>query len=222
MSEHELLHRQGAQRDGHVEWPYWYTLDDSMVTCPICKITVVMGPKSEKLNQRLREYTRLLIAYNDFKAALSCTSELLDEGLYETRSESRLLINALNASAIIAYARPFTKSRGKYASATISGNVLGVLSEDEREIHDQVLRDRNTLVGHSDADSLGAYPGKVKLGRKEVVIPMNVDASSVTLTKEAMQNMHRACVKLQDEVMRRRMELEPLLLPYLPDLTPKA
>ena len=71
---------------------------------------------------------------------------------------------ALTTALVVSYARPFVNSRGQstFAEKTVPGSLLRVLSSNEREFHDVLVRIRNREVAHSDADamelSLKLYP----------------------------------------------------------------
>jgi len=165
----------------------------------------------------LRLFNRILISYNDFKQAHEIASLLLDGGLYQNYPrENRHLVIALNMAAIVAYSRPFLDSRGALAHNKLPGRILRNLSTEELELHETVLKDRNTMMAHSDADANEAIPLILETERGPVVIPKNASAYATLLLPEAMRALKALALKLQERCFALKREMEPAVLPFLP------
>ncbi|WP_457653186.1 hypothetical protein [Rhodocaloribacter sp.] len=166
---------------------------------------------------RLKLFNRILISYNDFKQAHEIASLLLDGGLYQNYPrENRHLVIALNMAAIVAYSRPFLDSRGELAHNRLPGRILRNLSTEEQELHKVVLKDRNTMMAHSDADANEAIPLVMETERGPVVIPKNTSAYATPLLPEAMRALKELALKLQERCFSLRLEMEPAVIPFLP------
>jgi len=166
---------------------------------------------------KLKLFNRILISYNDFKQAHEIASLLIDRNLYEEYpAKNRQLVIALNMAAIVAYARPFLDSRGELAHNRLPGKILRNLSAREREIHDTVLEDRNTIMAHSDADANESIPLVMELQGRRVVVPKNASAYETVLLPDAMQILRDISLKLQEYCFELRQEMEPKMLAILP------
>ena len=172
---------------------------------------------NEKIQNEIRLFNRLLMSYNDFKQAHEISTYLLENKLYESYpAENRTLVIGLNMAAIVAYSRPFSSNRGALAQRRIPLDILDVLTEEEREVHDIVITDRNTMMAHSDADANDSFPLVLATGNSKIVVPMNASPYANPLLPEAMKVLSEMSLKLQEEVFDRRQKMEPNLIEHLP------
>ena len=167
--------------------------------------------------RRLKLFNRYLISYNDFKQAHEIASFLLEGDYYaEYPHKNRTLVIALNMAVIIAYSRPFLDSRGELAHNRLPDKALKILNPEEREVHQVVINDRNTMMAHSDADANEAIPLILEVNGKDMVYPRNASPYATPLLREAMQTLAGMSLKLQEHCFEKRMEMEPDMLPILP------
>jgi len=165
----------------------------------------------------LKLFNRILISYNDFKQAHEIASLLIEGNLYDNYPrENRHLVIALNMAAIVAYARPFLDSRGELANNRLPGKVLRILSVEEKELHETVLKDRHTMMAHSDADANESIPLVIETGNRSLVIPKNASAYETPLTADAMKLLQGISLKLRERCFELRQEMEPEMLRILP------
>lgn len=167
--------------------------------------------------KKLRLFNRILISYNDFKQAHEIASLLIDGNLYRNYpKENRHLVIALNMGAIVAYTRPFLDSRGKLAHNRLPGQVLSQLTAEEMVLHETILKDRSTMMVHSDADVNLSIPLVVETGHGPIVLPKNASAYETILLPDSMRLLSTMAVKLREHCFALRQELEPDLLTFLP------
>lgn len=115
---------------------------------------------SNEVKGKLRQFYRLLMSYNDFKQANEIATYILDEKLHDNVSKNRVLIEALNCAMIVAYARPFSGNDQKIEIKIpdLPENILNGLTDEELEIHNVVLEDRNKVLAHSDSEAHSLRP----------------------------------------------------------------
>lgn len=163
-----------------------------------------------------RLFNRLLLSYNDFKQAHEVASELLENGYYDDYPKNRTLVHALNLTVIIAYSRPFKVSRGQLALKSLPEEVLSGFNQEQMEIHQQVLCDRDTMMAHSDADANNVFPQVLDLGHRKMLVPMNASPYATPLLHEAMEKLSAMAYYLQERVFEMRIEIEPRIIDKLP------
>lgn len=172
---------------------------------------------SDEAYRELKLFNRVLISYNDFNQAYEVANLLLDGDFYEQYPrKNRQLVIALNMAAIIAYARPFLDSKGDLAHNRLPGKVTKILTDDELEVHEAALQDRNTMMAHSDADANVSVPLVVEIGGKPKVVPKNATPYENILTKAAMERLRSAAIKLREDCFQRRQEMESEMISILP------
>ena len=166
---------------------------------------------------KFRLFNRILISYNDFKQAHEIASLLVDGDLYrDYPRENRHFVIALNMAAIIAYARPFLDSGGELAHNRLPDRVLRQLTAEEMTLHETVLKGRNTMMAHSDADENLSVPLVMETDRGPIVLPKNASAYEAILLPESMRLLRGMAIKLQEHCYALRQELEPELVVFLP------
>jgi hypothetical protein len=166
---------------------------------------------------KLRLFNRILISYNDFKQVHEIASLLVDGDLYrDYPMKNRHLVIALNLAAIVAYARPFLDSGGELAHNRLPGRVLRQLTAEEMTLHEMVLKDRSTMMAHSDADANLSIPLVMETDHGPIVLPKNASAYATILLPESMSLLRGMAIKLQENCFALRRELEPELVAFLP------
>ncbi len=100
-----------------------------------------MASSNKKIN-------RLTSAYIDFEDCIRFLDELQHQSYGSTAYEALLI------SAIIFYARPFSKNEEKNSinpsDSRIPDSVLSELSPDERKLHDRLKKLRNKAIAHAE------------------------------------------------------------------------
>ncbi len=166
---------------------------------------------------KLRLFNRILISYNDFKQAHEIASLLLDGDLYHNYPTKNLvLVIALNMAAVVAYSRPFINSGSDLAHNRLPGRVLRILNAEELELHETVIKNRNTMMAHSDADANVSIPLVMETDHGPVVIPKNASAYATPLTSKSMELLSVIALKLQEHCFAQRQEMEPEVISFLP------
>ncbi len=166
--------------------------------------------------EEFRLFNRLLLSYNDFKQAYEVASELLENSYYDDYPQNRTLVHALNLTVFVAYSRPFKVSRGQRALKSLPEEVLSDFDQEQMQIHQQVLSDRDTMMAHSDADANNVLPQVLDLGHKKILVPINTSPYATPLLREAMEKLAAMSYCLQEKVFDMRMEIEHRVINKLP------
>lgn len=105
-----------------------------------------------------RLYSKLFVSCGDLSFARECAVYLLKNGWHYKPWEKRGGIyfrqSAFTTALIVAYARPFTQSRGW---PKISKGLIA-FARDERELHERMLLLRNQVYAHSDSAQYSIRP----------------------------------------------------------------
>jgi len=176
-----------------------------------------MRELSPEIDRKMRQFKRLLLSYADFKHAKLASSYVLTGRLHQKYpEESYVILEALNCSMIVAYCRPFSgnDARSDNRVPDLPARLLRVLNDGERLIHDAVLRDRNTVLAHSDSEVLQIEPVLWHTAGRAMVLPMK-NWGLAPLTEPATVIFHSAAAKLLLATLNERQRLEPELIPYL-------
>jgi hypothetical protein len=97
---------------------------------------------------------RLLYSLKDIQLALSA-ADFLQECDPDTKTSKVELrrYKCFETTAIVAYARPFSESRGGFPKLSLK--MIGVqLDHNSKVLHDEILDLRNRVVAHSDSDMM--------------------------------------------------------------------
>ena len=166
---------------------------------------------SPEIMGKLRQFYRLLLSYKGFKQAHYIASYILDKKLHD--SEDRRLLEALNCAMIVSYCRPFSANeRGiETKIPALSASFLKDVPEAEREIHQVVLKDRNTVLAHSDSNAANLEPEVWKIRDKKVLVPWQNDRLA-PLTREATKTFLSLVNRMRDKIRNERMKIEPELV----------
>lgn len=108
---------------------------------------------SEKQLQMFNKLTRLLISSHDFAQVQSATAFLLeevDEDANYSLADLRKF-RCYETAMVVSFARPFSSAKGKVGRLTWNDTGLK-LSPPEKLLDDKIMKMRNTLYGHSDAE----------------------------------------------------------------------
>lgn len=178
-----------------------------------------MNSMTPEIDGKMCQLKRLILSYADFKHAKLASSRILTEELHDKYpSDSYVILEALSCSMIVAYCRPF--SGNDRSVPDLPGRLLKCLNADERNIHDQVIYDRNKLLAHSDADALRVEPVMWHLDGRAMVVPLK-DWGLAPLTREATEIFHSAAAKLFISTIEERARLEPELIPFMRETEPE-
>ena len=147
----------------------------------------------------------------DFKQAHYIASYILDEKLHD--AEDRRLLEALNCAMIIAYCRPFSRNDKAVhiGIPELPASFLRGLSKDEKEIHDVVMSDRNSVLAHSDSSAFDLQPETWRIKDRRILIPW-VNDTKTALTREATETFQSLAKKMMERALSGRMRLETELI----------
>ena len=154
-----------------------------------------------EIQGKLGQFHRILMSYTDFYQAKRITDYILQNDLYANPDRNRILLQALNCAAIIAYCRPFS---GNDPGDTLkvhdlSARCLNVLSEVETAAHKLVMQDRNTRLAHSDPKAWQMEPQILRNRSGDFLLPIHNDVHA-PLTDENMKILNGMCAKLMGAV----------------------
>ncbi|WP_342733198.1 hypothetical protein [Bradyrhizobium sp. B117] len=126
-----------------------------------------LSPSELRRQSIERRRIRLLYSLGDLQLALSAC-----EFLYECDPEERYSradlrrFRCFETTLITAYARPFSQSDGGFPPLTLK--MAGAkLSEQERALHQRLVRMRNKIVAHSDRELMRMTTKTIKIPHDE-------------------------------------------------------
>lgn len=112
-----------------------------------------MITEEDRKQRDFNKLTRLMISIHDFEQSRSAATFLLEEvndaakyPLVEMRR-----FRCLETAMVVAYARPFSMAKGEVGPLTWKDTKLSPTPE-EKGLHQKLIKHRNTLYGHSDAE----------------------------------------------------------------------
>ncbi len=172
---------------------------------------------SPEIRNKIRQFYRLLMSYGDFKQAHYIASYILDEKLHD--SEDMRLLEALNCAMIISYCRPFSGNdrNTDIKIPDLPASFVKGISEDEKEIHEVVMADRNTLMAHSDSSAHDLRPEVWKIKEHKIMMPWKNDTKA-PLTKEATLIFQSLAKKMWYKVIIEHKKREPEMLQYFTEI----
>jgi hypothetical protein len=179
---------------------------------------VVADASQQELQGKYRQFQRVLMSYIDFNQAHNISVLILEMKLHEKYpKENRILLEALNLAMIVAYCRPFSGNDGKTAMRVpdLPDRFLRYLSNDEREIHDAAMEDRNRVLAHSDSDAWQMTPHYVQLTSREILVPAHRGVHRPLLLEPTIR-LSRLAGRMREMCYAERLRLEQELKPYLP------
>jgi hypothetical protein len=170
---------------------------------------------------KLRQLYRLLISSRDFKQASLIAHYILAHNLHDQQDyKSQILHEALNCAMIIAYCRPFSgsdqKTRPKIPDLPV--HFLRIFDKNEKEIHNFVMEDRNTVLAHSDSSAWNLKPEVWNIKGHKVLVPWQNDTRA-PLTRQATEALSGMCQKLIQKVIKTRISLEAELMEFFDTIT---
>ena len=150
-------------------------------------------------------YSRLKVSSLDLDLAQYCVGVILKKGWHyqpwEKRGTIYLQQSAFTSALVIAYARPFTKSRDwpKFPPA------LKEFDSKENALHDRMIELRNTLFAHSDSNNYWVSPWRSGEFATDIVgaPAFRINAKDADLLKHMVD-------KLQDAIRRRMRQIVPV------------
>jgi hypothetical protein len=114
---------------------------------------VTFSERAQKL------YEKLWVSFQDIGFADDCAGVLLKKGWHGHPWECRETIYqqqvAFTTALITAYARPFTHSKGW---PKLPPDLIAAYDEQEKALHEQMLRQRHTIYAHSDSSTYSVLP----------------------------------------------------------------
>ncbi|MBU4308027.1 MAG: hypothetical protein L6428_12910 [Candidatus Aminicenantes bacterium] len=187
-----------------------------------------MVKKKEK-EAKLKLLHRLLISYLDFQQAWWIASYIIKHKFQEKteklqgkrRYHIKLLWEALNCAMIISYCRPFSGNDRNSTNRipNLPERFLKILTNKEKELHSILMKERNTILAHSDSDAweLQTYFLEVNKNQK-MLIPSHTYTRS-PLTHKIVEQIRTMINKLMESVFKERMKIEKELENDLPSVS---
>ncbi len=125
------------------------------------------------LNAELRR-CRLPYSLNDLQQALSACAFLYECDEAQTYSKAELRrIRCYETTLVVAYARPFSQSRGAGPPLTMKMVDLK-LSNERQALHDRLMEMRNKIMAHSDSEMMRMTTQAFDVSLRDVEPPLYV------------------------------------------------
>jgi hypothetical protein len=112
-----------------------------------------MISEEDRKHRAFNKLMRLMLSIHDFEQARSGATFLLeevDESAKYALPEMRRF-RCFETAMVVAYARPFSMAKGDVGPLTWKDTKLSPTPE-EKGLHQKLIKHRNTLYGHSDAE----------------------------------------------------------------------
>lgn len=132
-------------------------------------------------DQKLHD--RLLVSHDDIAFAQYCASVLLKKGWHNQPWERRGKVYeqqaAYTTALVTAYGRPFTRSKGW---PRLPENLI-TYDQQERVLHDKIIKMRHTVYAHSDSASYTILSGRIGTTTTTIIRrpPLLITAHDTTL-----------------------------------------
>ena len=114
---------------------------------------VTLSEEAKKL------YEKLWVSWQDIVFADYCAGVLLQKGWHARPWERRGTVYqqqvAFTTALVTAYVRPFTHSKGW---PKLPLDLIAAYDEQEKALHEQMVRQRHTIYAHSDSSSYSVRP----------------------------------------------------------------
>ena len=130
------------------------------------------------MDEERRLFKRIVQSEDDLDHAAECAEQILQRDLHSaTAREDRCLLRCLNTALIVSYVRPFSGNRASPdVRKALPAEYLDVLSDEQRQLHDQLIELRNRDHAHSDPKGRSVSVGVQKVGDGVLAIPLSRDA----------------------------------------------
>jgi hypothetical protein len=164
-----------------------------------------------------RLHQRLALSSYDFKHAWRVSERILRRKLHEKyHGANAEVLRGLNCSMVLAYTRPFCGAQARRAEPVLPlpGKVLRVLTREERQLHDSVMRSRHKFLAHTDADAVALETLVLKLSNgSERLVYVGADRLA-PLDAPSTRLLGAAARKLLEVTQALASDLEDILRPY--------
>jgi hypothetical protein len=149
-------------------------------------------------------YSKLYVSSLDFEFAAFCLGMLLKKGWHHKPWERRGTIyeqqSAFTLACVVAYSRPFTRSKGwpRFPVTLVDFDV------QESELHEQILELRHSVYAHSDSKNYTVKPWRAGGFSTDII-----GAPWQRITREEALLLQRMIRKLQKAIRGKSEELCP-------------
>jgi hypothetical protein len=154
-----------------------------------------------ELTYKQKQFERLFASRYDFAQANFCACYLLKKGWHSRPWERRGTIyqqqTAFVTNLIIAYARPFTSSKGWPAFPL----KLVDFNKSQKALHERMLQKRHEIFAHSDSRHFKFIPGEYVIERVPFTVLSMVETKRVKeMTKILIKATSERIEQLQEEL----------------------
>lgn len=176
-----------------------------------CSASTCPGDKRESgkvfIDEQKRLFKRIIQSEQDLDHAADCAEQILQRNLHSvTAREDKRLLRCLNTALIVSYVRPFSSNRGgPDVRKALPAEYLEALSDEQRQLHDQLVALRNRDHAHSDPLGRSASVGVERLGDGVSAITLGRDAFAPLTrqqTERVAELIQRWRLKLSEEHLR--------------------
>tara|TARA_B100001964_G_C14189610_1_gene580382 strand:- start:958 stop:1485 length:528 start_codon:yes stop_codon:yes gene_type:complete len=169
--------------------------------------------KEQEIEGKFWQFNRVLISYIDFQQAHEIASIILEEKLHEEYPlKNRIKLEALNAGMVISYCRPFS---GNKSVPDLPNRFINNLEDAEKEIHDALMKDRNTVIAHSNSEAWNMRPYYESISGKNILVPL-CHGVHKPFFKDITEKICILSKKQMETCFLERERLEKELRPYIP------
>jgi hypothetical protein len=164
------------------------------------------------MDEGRRVLKRIIQSDDDLAHAAECAEQILQRDLHSaTAREDKRLLRCLNTALIVSYVRPFSGNRGSPdVRKTLPAEYLDVLSDEQRQLHEQLIELRNRDHAHSDPQGRSASVGVQNFGDGVLAITLGRDAFA-PLPRESVERVAELIVRLRAKLAEEQVRIQGTL-----------
>jgi len=172
--------------------------------------------RDKKTYNRIKQFKRIVMSFADFKEAVDLSTILIESNLLEDQDNNFLMLGALTNAMVLAYSRPFSgnDSKGNNKIPDLRGKALRNLNEDEKVLHEWLLKQRHTLIAHSASEAVDLKFEIYDLAGRKFLRPIR-NRNTRHFSLEHALSFKALAEKMLNYVAVERSELESEMLELL-------
>lgn len=161
-----------------------------------------------------REFRRWILSSIDLDQAIEWANIILENQLYEEGGEEAQTISrGLQTSMVVAYSRPFSGNYDReHTTGRLNDEFLEVYDDDEKALHNRIIRLRHQVFAHSDSEVRGLEVNVTLFVDVTLAIPVSHNPH-VSMTREELERFRKMARKLQSRISKEMVKIQEKFTP---------
>jgi len=154
------------------------------------------------MQEQINYLKRIAMSFTDIQYSI----KYLDKTIKET---DKLILRALHEAIIISYTRPFSAYDKRYHKIkSLNKKFIHTFNSTEKELHDNILKLRNSIIAHSDGKSYDVNLNIFKLD-KELNSLHSIQRNIPTiLSNKEMEILRNCCEKIINYLITEQIKIK--------------